>query len=232
LQQANDSLPVLAAALKLRKTVYMKVSKSLLVELGVNFLLPWLAYRMVLPHWGMLVALYASAAPPILWSIVEFVRTRRVDALSAFVILGIALSIGMMALGGSPRLLLVRESLISGAIGAAFVVSLVFPRPLIFYLARATVARKSEEGATRFEAAWSERPTLRRSIRLMTFVWGVGLVVENLLRCWMAWRWPIERYLLISPIVGYGIYGGLTIWTVFYRKRLMVRSTREAVAAS
>jgi hypothetical protein len=213
------------------RTVNMKVSKSLLIELGVNFLLPWLAYRIALPHWGMLVALYASAAPPILWSIVEFIRTRRVDSLSAFVILGIALSIGMMALGGSPRLLLVRESLISGVIGAVFVVSLLFPRPLIFYLARATVARKTEDGATRFEAAWNERPALRRSIRLMTLVWGVGLVVENLLRCWMAWRWPIERYLLISPIVGYGIYGGLTIWTVFYRKRLMARSTQGVVAA-
>jgi hypothetical protein len=211
--------------------VNMKIRKSLLIELGVNFFLPWLAYRIALPHWGTLVALYASAAPPILWSIVEFVRTRRVDVLSAFVILGIALSIGMMALGGSPRLLLLRESLVSGVMGAVFVVSLLFSRPLIFYLARATVARKTEDGAARFEAAWDERPAMRRSIRLMTLVWGVGLIVENLLRCWMAWRWPIERYLLISPVVGYGIYGGLTIWTVFYRKRLMGKSTQDAVVA-
>jgi hypothetical protein len=211
--------------------VNIKVSKSLLIELGVNFFLPWLAYRIALPHWGTLVALYASAAPPIVWSIVEFVRTRRVDAVSAFVVLGIALSIGLMVLGGSPRLLLVRESFISGLIGAVFVVSLLFARPLIFYLARATFARKTEDGAARFESLWNERPAMRRSIRLMTGVWGVGLVVENLLRCWMAWTWPIERYLLISPVVGYGIYGGLLIWTVFYRKRLMARSTQDAVVA-
>jgi hypothetical protein len=207
----------------------MKIRKSLLIELGVNFFLPWLAYRLALPHWGELVALYASAVPPILWSMIEFARRRRVDSVSALVLLGIALSIGVMALGGSPRLLLVRESLISGAIGAAFVVSLLFSRPLIFYLARATVGREAEGGAARFETAWNERPTLRRSIRMMTVVWGVGLVIENLLRTWMAWNWPIERYLLISPVVGYGIYGGLTIWTVFYRKRLKAQPAPEVM---
>jgi hypothetical protein len=208
----------------------MKIRKNLLVELGVNFLLPWVAYRLALPHWGSLGALYASAAPPIIWSFFEFARTRRVDALSVLVVLGIALSIGAMALGGSPRLLLVRESLISGAIGAAFIVSLLFPRPLIFYLARATVGRESEGGGERFEAAWNERPTLRRSIRLMTFIWGLGLVVENLIRCWMAWTWPIERYLLVAPIIGYGIYGGLTVYTFLYRKRLKARTIEEAAA--
>ncbi|MGI4812755.1 MAG: VC0807 family protein [Janthinobacterium lividum] len=200
-----------------------KLRANMAIELGVNFLLPWLAYRLALPHWGMLGALYASAAPPIVWSVIEFARSRRVDALSVLVVVGIALSVGLMALGGSPRLLLVRESLISGAIGAAFLLSLLWPRPLIFYLARATVARREDGAAARFEIAWDERPALRRLVRLMTLVWGIGLVGENLLRCWMAWTWPIERFLLVSPVVSYGIYGALTVWTFWYRKRFEAR---------
>jgi hypothetical protein len=210
----------------------MKIRAGLVVELGVNLVLPWLAYRLALPHRGELGALYASAVPPVVWSLVEFARTRRVDALSILVLLGIALSIVMMALGGSPRLLLMRESMASGAIGVVFLLSLVLRRPLTFYLARATVARKEEGGAARFEALWNERPALRRSVRLMTAVWGLGLTGENALRSWLAWHWPVERFLVVSPFIGYGIYGALTVWTLVYRKKLQRRATVAPTAAA
>ncbi|MFT4432387.1 VC0807 family protein [Caballeronia sp. 15715] len=213
----------------------MKIRAGAVVELVVNLLLPWLAYRLALPHWGELGALYASAVPPVVWSLVEFARTRRVDALSILVLLGIVLSIVLMALGGSPRLLLMRESMASGAIGVVFLVSLVLRRPLTFYLARATVARKEEGGAERFEALWKERPALRRSVRLMTAVWGLGLAGENALRAWLAWHWPVERFLVVSPFIGYAIYGALTAWTLIYRRKLQRRGTAaptEAVGPS
>jgi len=209
----------------------MKIRAGLIVELGVNLVLPWLAYRLALPHWGELGALYASAVPPVVWSLVEFARTRRVDALSVLVLLGIALSVVLMALGGSPRLLLMRESMASGAIGIVFLLSLAMRRPLTFYLARATVAREGEGSAARFEALWDERPALRRSIRLMTGVWGLGLTGENALRSWLAWHWPIERFLVVSPFIGYAIYGALTVWTLMYRKKMQRRATAAPTAA-
>jgi hypothetical protein len=209
----------------------MKLRPGMIVELAVNLLLPWLAYRLALPHWGELGALYASAVPPIVWSLFEFARTRRVDALSVLILLGIVLSIVMMALGGSPKLLLLRESLVSGAIGVAFLLSLAMKRPLTFYLARATVARESDGGAERFEALWNERPGLRKSIWLMTLVWGLGLTGENVLRSWLAWHWPDERYLIVSPFISYAIFGGLTVWTLIYRTRLKNRTVAETAKA-
>ena len=154
-----------------------KIKPGLVLELAANLLLPWLAYRLALPYWGDVGALYASAAPPLAWSIGEFARSRRVDALSALVLFGIALSIVLLAMGGSARILLVRESLAAGATGLVFLISLLFQRPLIFYLARATVTREQKDGAERFEAYWRESASLRASLRLMTFVWSVGLSV-------------------------------------------------------
>jgi hypothetical protein len=200
-----------------------KIKPGLVLELVANLLLPWLAYRLALPRWGEIGALYASAAPPLLWSLAEFARSRRVDALSALVLFGIALSIITFALGGSPRILLVRESLAAGATGMLFLISLLFGRPLIFYLARATVAREQEDGAQRFEGYWRDNAVLRASLRLMTLVWGVGLTAETALRFWFAWNWPIERYLVVSPIIGYTIYGGLLAWTFWFRGRLVER---------
>ncbi|MFB9129046.1 hypothetical protein E2553_05820 [Paraburkholderia dipogonis] len=201
----------------------MKLRPGFVLELAVNFLLPWLAYRLALPHLGETGALIASAVPPIVWSLIELVRFRRVDALSVLVVAGIVLSVAAMALGGSPRMLLLRESLISGAIGVVFLLSLPMRRPLIFYLARATVAREMEGGAARFEALWQERPALVSAMRLMTLVWGVGLTGETALRAWMALTWPVERFLVVSPFIGYGIYGALTLWTFWYRKTMRGR---------
>lgn len=201
----------------------MKLRPGFVLELAVNFLLPWLAYRLALPHLGETGALIASAVPPIVWSLIELVRFRRVDALSVLVVAGIVLSVAAMALGGSPRMLLLRESLVSGAIGVVFLLSLPMRRPLIFYLARATVAREMEGGAARFEALWQEQPALVGAMRLMTLVWGVGLTGETALRAWMALTWPIERFLVVSPFIGYGIYGGLTLWTFWYRKTMRGR---------
>ncbi|REG57582.1 hypothetical protein B0G80_0205 [Paraburkholderia sp. BL6669N2] len=201
----------------------MKLRPGFVLELAVNFLLPWLAYRLALPHLGETGALIASAVPPIVWSLIELVRFRRVDALSVMVLAGIVLSVAAMALGGSPRMLLLRESLVSGAIGVVFLLSLPMRRPLIFYLARATVAREMEGGAARFEALWQERPALVSAMRLMTLVWGVGLTGETALRAWMALTWPIERFLVVSPFIGYGIYGGLALWTFWYRKTMPSR---------
>ncbi len=84
------------------------------------------------------------------------------------------LSIVTSALGGSPRILLVRESLAAGATGIVFLVSMLFKRPLIFYLARATVAREQEDGAARFESYWRDSAVLRSSLRLTTLVWASG----------------------------------------------------------
>jgi hypothetical protein len=165
----------------------MKLRPAFVLELLVNLLLPWLAYRLAAPHWGETGGLLASAVPPVLWSLVELARFRRVDALSVIVVLGIALSLGAMALGGSPRMLLMRESLVSGTTGVAFLASLPMRRPLVFYLARATLARETADGAARIETLWHDSPAFAGSMRLMTAMWGAGLSGETVLRAWMAW---------------------------------------------
>jgi hypothetical protein len=208
----------------------MKIKAGTFAELIVNLFLPWLVYRLTLPTLGSLGALYASAAPPLLWSLVEFAKVRRVDALSVIVLLGIGLSIAAMAIGGSAQILLVRESLVSGLIGVAFLLSLVLKRPIIYYLARATIARREADGVSRFERVWNERPLLRANLRMMTATWGAALTAEMLLRCWLAWHWPIERSLVVLPIVSYCVYGLLMVWTLWMQKRMRARELDRAAS--
>lgn len=200
-------------------------------ELAVNLCLPWLAYTLAEPRYGEFGALLVSSVPPLLWSLGELAWHRRIDALSMLVLAGIALSALAMALGGDARLLLLRESLISGLIGLIFLASLLLKRPLVYFLARATVTRQNaESGASSFHSWW-QNPPAQRAIRGITAAWGLGLTSEAALRTWMAFHWPTERVLAIAPALGYLITGGLGLWT-FWRVRSLKNRRADAPPSS
>ncbi|MGF6572033.1 hypothetical protein ABH945_004154 [Paraburkholderia sp. GAS333] len=201
----------------------MKPRLRYLSALLVNVALPWLAYRLAFPHWGLQGGMVASALPPVAWMTLDLARYRHFDALSALVLAGIALSLIALAAGGDVRLKSLEDPMVSGMIGASFLVSLALPRPLAFYLARSTMSREDPHSAHLFERRWRERPTLAAYIRLMTLVWGIGMLGENILRSAIVWHWPNDpRSALASRLLSYAVYGGLTLWT-FWCRRLIRR---------
>ena len=94
-------------------------------EFLFNFILPWAFYRLTKSHVGEIHAIMASAIPPTVWSLAQFIRSRRIDAISVLVLTGIGLSLLGFSIGGSPKLLLMRESLVTGLIGVAFIGSAI-----------------------------------------------------------------------------------------------------------
>lgn len=185
------------------------------LEILFNFLLPWACYRLAKPHFGAIHAIMASAAPPMAWSLIEFARKRRIDAISVMVLGGIGLSLVGFALGGSAKLLLMRESLITGLIGIVFVASAIVGRPLIYVLASASLKRQSPEDGAAL-AAHKDRPGFRRMMTMMTIVWGVGFIVETTIRGVLVFSLPVGRFLIVGPIVGYATIGLLMLWTFLY----------------
>jgi|ERR1700736_567842 hypothetical protein len=205
---ANSSIPSSAS----RKL-------SLVVEVAVNFLFPFLVYHFTKDRFGETNGLLLSSIPPILWSVFGVIRFRRLDAVSVIVVLGILISLGIFALGGSPRMLLVRESLITGVVGTLLLGSLVLPRPLMFYVAQATAAQHSPEDAQNFGALWA-RPSFVKCMYRLTLVWGLGLLFEACVRVGLAWSIAIEQFLVISPIIAYAVYFCLFGWTFWYVRKL------------
>lgn len=207
----------------------MKPRLRYLTALIVNVALPWLAFRLAFPHWGQPGALVASALPLIAWMSWDLSRYRHFDALSAIVLVGIALSLLAMALGGDARMRALEDPMVSGMVGVSFLVSLALPRPLVFYLARSTMAREDHRGVESFEKHWRERPSLVAYIRLMTLVWGVGMTGENILRTLIVWQWPNDpRTAIASNVLRYGVYAGLTVWTLWCRRLIKRDAMRYA----
>jgi len=141
-------------------------------------------------------------------------------------------------IGGDPRILLIRESFLTGALGVACFLSLLFPRPLMFYFGRYFATGNNPARREQYNGLW-QYPSFRSVNRIITIVWGVAYVGEFILRAIMAYTLPIPVVLAVSPF----LLGGITIvtiaWTIAYarrsaqrgaempRKAMQVRSTQE-----
>lgn len=213
-----------------RATLYLRRNgRYVLVEALINFVLPLVIYNYAEKPLGEAGALLASSAPPILWSLIEFARHRRLDALSVLVVGGIALSLLAMAGGGGVRFLQLREKLVTVVIGLAFLGSALLGKPLIYELARASMRRKSEAEAREFEAL-QVHAGFRRTMTVMTLVWGLGLLVDAAVSAALVFALSVRQYLFVHSILGYGTMGALSLWTFLYGQRAKRRGEARRAA--
>jgi len=138
------------------------------------------------------------------------------------VLLGILVDAVAITLGGSPKLLLLRESFVTGAFGIACFVSLVAPRPLMFYFGRYFMAGSHAERRARFNASWS-LPEVRRGNRLVTLVWGLVFTGELALRVLLVFTLSPAAVLVISPLLLGLLTVATAVWSLAYAARMRAR---------
>jgi len=199
----------------------MKIPYRYLSALIVNIALPWLAYRLALPHYGAVGALAVSAIPPVAWIVWDLFHSRHFDTLSALVLAGIVPLLAWALVDNNLHRRGLEDPMVSGIIGVTFLLSLLLRKPLVYYLARSTIARRSPEDVERFERDYRERPALAALIRRMTLIWGLGLTIENAARYWVVSTWnDAQQAEYISTALRWSIYGSLTLWTIWTRRRI------------
>jgi hypothetical protein len=195
------------------------------LEAVFNFVLPFAIYSYANGRLGAAQALMAASAPPVLWSIASFIRQRKIDAISILVLSGIALSLLAFAGGGGVKVLQLRENLVSGLVGLAFLGSAALGRPLIYQLSRAASRRRSTEAAATVEALGYD-PGFRATMMTATLVWGVGMVSLCAASCALVFVVSVKTWMLIGGPISYGVIGALTAWTIWY----VPRAKRQAEA--
>ncbi len=193
----------------------------------VNAILPLVIYQLVKSYTSLsdFWALVISGIPPMIDTIINVVRKGRIDLIAGLALLSIGVSIVLILLGGSPRLYLIRESFFTVAFGLAYLVSLLFPRPLAFYFARHFATGNVPEKVQFFNSLW-QYPSFRRGVRISTAVWGVGFLLEAVVRTILVFTLTIPQFLIVSPIVFYGFLGGIMAWTMWYSRGMRARGDR------
>ena len=196
----------------------------MLPSLLVNGVLVYLIYTLVKSYTSAsdLVALLASSVPALLGEIVTIIRHRQLDVLGIIVLAFLAVSALISFIGGDPRLLLVRESFLTVVLGVVSILSLLFPKPIWFYIIRYFATGNDLAKASAFNARW-QFPAFRRYMRIITVVWGIVYLVEFPVRVFMVYHLSIQQYLAIGPIVFYAVTFAVIAFTIAYARRTISR---------
>jgi hypothetical protein len=192
---------------------------EIMTTILINAVAPLVVFNQLRPHMSELHALMVAALLPLVENVIMLVRHRRLDAFGSFVLGGMALTGVLVALGGSPKLLLVRESLLGCGIGIAMLGSLLLPRPLAYYLAGHFIAGSDDERRRRFRERWALL-AFRRLIRHLTLVVGLATVLEAAVRTYLVFHLPTARFLGVSPFIHYGLVAIIVAWVIRYTRQI------------
>jgi hypothetical protein len=200
--------------------------RSLLPSILVNVVLVYLIYTLLKSYTSAsdLIALLLSSVPALIGEIVTMIRHRQLDVLGIITLAFLAISAVISIIGGDPKLLLIRESFLTVVLGVACIVSLLFPRPLMFYIIRYFATGNDPAKAPVFNSRW-QYPEFRRYMRIISVVWGIVYLVEFPVRVFMVYHLPIQQYLAIGPIVFYAVTFAIIAFTIAYARRMISRIT-------
>jgi hypothetical protein len=192
--------------------------------LGLSLVLPLVVIQVSLRH-GVppVYALAAATIFPLAEIIYEAVHVKRVGLIAIVSLTGIVVGFGLSFATGNAIFALLKDSLFTCVFGVLFLGSLLTPRPLIYRL-NLDLAGTDAAARAASEALW-ERPRAQRVFRLLTVVWGAGLVLEAAVRVVVALTLPIATATAFSPVIAVVVIGGILGFTVVY-----VRAQRAAGA--
>ena len=162
------------------------------------------------------VALFAAAAVAgarIAW---VAVRDRSLNAFAAVMLVVWGVGLGLSFLAGDARFLLLKDSVTTAAVGLAFLVSILSRRPLTLTAATSW----NPAGAAELESLFATRPAARRAFTVSALVWGLGLIVESLLRVPLIYVLPVDVMVGLSTAVMVTAFTLLGIWTGWYTARV------------
>ena len=143
--------------------------REFLVDTAVSTIIPLVVYRLSRHYLGAseLTALIYATAYPIVKSLFDLTRHKQVNPVTILVILGIVTSIRALILGGDTRILLISESLVTAIFGLTCFVSLLLPRPLMFYFGRYFIAGSDPAKVASFNHNWQILQSAKRVASLL-----------------------------------------------------------------
>jgi hypothetical protein len=196
----------------------------------VNGVLTVVAYQVLLSHHvHNVTALILTALIPAAWTVGSLAHSRRVDTLGAVSLVLLVLSLVASLVSGNARFILIKESFLTGLFGLVFLGSFLLRRPLMFYFGRQFAAGGDPRRIARWEGLW-QYESFRHGNRVMTSVWGIGLVLEAAARVALVFALSVSVFMVVSQIMVYAVLFGLIFWTISYSRAAAREGRRMAEA--
>lgn len=144
---------------------------------------------------------------------------RRLDVIAAVVGGTFAVLLAVSVLTDDPRILLAKESVLSGAAGLLLVGSCVAGRPLVYVLARKF--RKAPD----WDHRWEHEPAFRRQFTKLSLVFGGVLLLDAIVRLVLIYSLPVDTMANLSPILHVAALALLGVAGLWFRSRRRLERT-------
>ncbi|MFM9279764.1 VC0807 family protein [Paenibacillus jiagnxiensis] len=209
-----------------------KVFKGVVIAFVINGVLPLLIYKLLEGRTSNTTALMIAMLIPLGDTLYHLIVRRKLDIFAAFMAAGFILSLLATLLGGSEKLILLRESFVTGIMGMFFLGSLLLEKPLIYHFALRFTVGDNPDRQSSFAENW-KLSYIRKVFRIMTLGWGIALVAEAAVKGVLVYTLSITSFLAVSSLVMYGFIGMAILWTSLYRKsaRRYLQSIRAGMQA-
>jgi hypothetical protein len=188
--------------------------------------LPLVAYYVLhfngASDWVALLAGTLAAGVRILW---VAARDRTWNLFATVMLVSFLVGLGLAFVSGDPRFLLLKESVLTGAIGICFLVTTALGRPLTL------AASRSWDAGGSLAADYDTNPLVRRGHRVCSLVWGFGLLAEALIRVPLIYLLPVKVMVGLSTAIAVTAIGLLVAFTFGYIRRVRRQAAIQHVAS-
>jgi len=191
---------------------------------------PLVVYQVLRGHGASEVkALVLSGIFPALGVLYGVVRHRRIDAIGALVLLGIAVGSILGLASGSAKLVLVEGSVPTGVFGLVCLGSLWTARPLMFRFALEFIGPDTPKGRD-FAGRW-QWEGFRHTFNVITVVWGVAYLAEAAARIVIVENTSAGTALTISKFMPFAVAGVVVAWMTVYGQHAKRKGEAAGAAA-
>lgn len=194
--------------------------RQLLFEVVANWLLPYLVYEATKRNWQLTdiqALLWATVVPGAI-VVIELVRKRKFDLIASITLVTLIVSILIAFATADPRLLQLRESYLSAAIGVLMLGSAIIRRPALGWLASKIVPPEQQVRL--------KHPSVQALLANLTWIWGAVSVCELAIKWQMIERMSIAGVLAWGPLA-FGLLTLLGVLASYAAVRLAQRKSPE-----
>lgn len=167
------------------------------------------------------LALVVSGVLPAVRVLATVVQHRRLDAIGALVLSGIALGTVMGLASGSARLYLLDGIVPTVVLGFVCLLSLLSHRPVMFRVALETMGEDTAKGRA-FAGMW-QYARFRRIFRVITVVWGLVFLAESAVQAAIVETASINTAKQSSNLLPVAVLVLTFAWTRNYGRRAQER---------
>jgi hypothetical protein len=182
------------------------------------------------------VAYLVASIGPILGAIIGLVRTRKIDGVAIIILINLLLSAAVTLIGShDAKTLLLKDCVLTGGFGLVILITSlsIFPKPLMFFFGLKFGTDGTKEGTRWWYGLWDAYPSFRSGQRFLNNVWGIGFMVEALVKAVSVFVLPYGGAYAVNQVAPFVLIAGLISYSIrFGMKQRREGEARQRAATS